>query len=66
MTLAGKQGAFARGEQQVELPAAGGRYDGDFLDLASIVRGEKPPDFSPAHDLAVHEAVLLASGVCLR
>lgn len=44
-------------------PAAGGRYDAEFIDLAAAVRGEKALPFSADHDLAVHEAVLRASGM---
>ncbi|HTN75867.1 MAG TPA: Gfo/Idh/MocA family oxidoreductase [Pirellulaceae bacterium] len=39
------------------------RYVGDAADMARIIRGEKASDFSYAHDLAVQETVLLASGV---
>lgn len=55
--------AFQKGYQEVELPPIAGRYDGDFADLAKIVRGEKAPDFTPAHDLAVQETILRASGL---
>ena len=54
---------FKTGYQEIALPKTGGRYDGEFIDLAKIVRGEKQVDFSPEHDLAVHETVLRASGV---
>jgi predicted dehydrogenase len=54
---------YRAGYQDVELPPLDGRYDGDFIDLAAIIRGEKPSDFPPAHDLAVQECVLRASGV---
>ena len=40
-----------------------GRYDGDFEDLAKVIRGEKALAFTPAHDLAVHETILRASGL---
>ena len=59
------QGGYKKGYQEVELPPMTGRYDGDFIDLAKIVRGEKQPDFSPEHDLMTHEAVLRASGVTI-
>jgi predicted dehydrogenase len=62
LTLAANRGSFRKGSQEVPLPTLGGRYDGDFLDLAKIIRGEKETDYPPAHDLAVHEAVLQASG----
>ena len=63
LTLAKPQGNFSAGTHSVPLPKLGGRYDGDFKDLAQIIRGEKRPDYSVQHDLAVQEAVLLASGL---
>ncbi|MDP6442238.1 MAG: Gfo/Idh/MocA family oxidoreductase [Pirellulaceae bacterium] len=66
LTLESPRGDFAKGTHDVKLPKLGGRYDGDFLDLARIIRGEKESDFPPAHDLAVQEAVLTASGVDLN
>jgi len=63
LTLAKPQGKFAAGTQTVSLRKSGGRYDGDFIDLAQIIRGQKDPDYSVQHDLAVQEAVLLASGL---
>jgi hypothetical protein len=56
-------GDYKKGWQEVDLPTMSGRYDGDFIDLARIIRGEKEPDFTPAHDLAVHETILRASGL---
>lgn len=63
LTLAKPQGHFSAGTQQVTLPKLDGRYDGDFADLAQIIRGDKNPDYSVQHDLAVQEAVLRASGL---
>ena len=62
LALAEPRGGFAKGYQDVPMPGHT-RYDGDFADLARVIRGEKPLDFSPSHDLAVQEAVLLASGL---
>ncbi len=59
-------GDFAKGTREVSLKPLGGRYDGDFLDLAKIIRGEKEHDFPPEHDLAVQEVVLRASGLPLN
>jgi len=42
------------------------RYDADFADLAKAIRGEAQFAFSPAHDLAVQETVLLAGGLPVR
>ena len=63
LTLAKPQGKFSAGTHPVSLRKPGGRYDGDFMDLAQIIRGEKSPDYSVQHDLAVQEAVLRASGL---
>lgn len=56
------RGEFKKGYQDVPLPKMTGRYDGDFADLAKVIRGEKAFEFTPEHDLAVQETVLLASG----
>ena len=37
----------------------------EFIDLAKVIRGEKKLDWDSRHDLAVHEAVLLGSGMNL-
>lgn len=67
LTLEKPDGRFFRaGPQSITLPRLGGRYDGDFQDLAQIIRGEKQPDYSPQHDLWVQEALLRASGVPLK
>ena len=63
LTLAKPREKFSAGTHSVPLPKLGGRYDGDFKDLAQIIRGEKSSDYSAQHDLAVQEAVLLASGL---
>ena len=63
LALAAAAGEYKKGYQELTFPRTGGRYDGDFADLARIVRSEKAPDFSIEHDLAVHETVLLASGL---
>jgi len=63
LTLDRPRDGFKKGTQEVALPAIGGRYDGDFQDLAKIIRGEKSTDFSVDHDLAVQTAVLNASGI---
>lgn len=66
LTLEQPKGGYQRGRQAVDLPKLGGRYDGDFLDLAQVLHGEKPSDFPPEHDLAVQKAVLQASGISAR
>ncbi len=47
----------------MKFPRVSGRYDGDFADLAKVIRGEKAFGFSPAHDCIVQETLLLASGL---
>lgn len=61
--LAQAQAGFQRGFQDVELAPSPGRYDGEFLDLAAVIRGGPPLAWDAAHDLAVHAAVLRASGM---
>jgi predicted dehydrogenase len=61
--LAQAQAGFQRGFQDVELAPSPGRYDGEFLDLVAVVRGGPPLAWDAAHDLAVHAAVLRASGM---
>jgi len=56
---------FKKGAQLVSLPKMPGRYDDQLIDFAKIIRGQKNPDYSFAHELAVHKAVLLASGLPL-
>jgi hypothetical protein len=38
---------------------------GDAADMARIIRGEADPRYSYAHDLAVQETILAASGMPL-
>jgi len=63
LVLASAQGPYKKGVQEVTLPKMPGRYDDHLAELARVVRGQAPPEYSPEHDLAVHEAVLLACGL---
>ncbi len=65
LTLENPHGEYKTGRQTLAFPKGRGRYDGDFEDFAKVIRGEKAHDFPPAHDLAVHETILLASGLPL-
>lgn len=56
------RGPYEKGVQQLSL-GKDGRYDGEFLDLAKVLRGEKPFDWSFDHDLNAQEALLLAAGM---
>jgi predicted dehydrogenase len=53
---------FKKGYQDLALPRLP-RYDGEFMDLAKVIRDEKAFEWPPAHDLTVQEAVLLGSGL---
>jgi len=57
------RGQYKKGEQQVELPPMPGRYDRQLTEFARVVRGEKQPDYSPEHDLVVHETLLRACNI---
>lgn len=59
----GALGEYNAGRQTLTFPKGRGRYGGDFEDLAKVSRGEKALEFSPAHDCAVHETILRASGL---
>ena len=65
LTLAKAHGEYKAGRQMLTFPKGRGRYDGDFEDLVKVIRGEKVHDFPPAHDLAVHETILRASGMAV-
>lgn len=54
---------YKKGEQTLALAVPKGRYDEEFIDLARVVRGEKPLAWSADHDIGVHETVLRAAGV---
>jgi predicted dehydrogenase len=60
LALDAPHGEFKKGYQDVPFPKSSGRYDRDFADLAKVIRGEKGFAFTPEHDLAVEETLLLA------
>jgi predicted dehydrogenase len=66
MTLAQPQGKYRPSYQDVPLPPMPGRYDHQLLELANVIRGQEENRYPPAHDLAVHEAILRASGMPLE
>jgi predicted dehydrogenase len=60
LALSKPRGKYQQGYQEIlfgEYP----RYVGDMADLARIIRGEKEPDYSYDHDLAVLETTLTAA-----
>ena len=62
LSLTAPRERFTKGTQTFKLAGSGGRYGGEFLDLARVVRGEKKLAWNADHDIAVHEALLRASG----
>lgn len=65
LALDESRGQYKKRYQEVELAAMPGRYDEQLIEFASTVRSEQEPKYTAEHDLAVHEAVLLASGLPL-
>ncbi len=62
VALSKKRGDYQRGYQDVAFPKFT-RYVADAADMAQVIRGEKPSDFSYQHDLAVQTALLEACGL---
>jgi predicted dehydrogenase len=62
LTLDRAQGEFKRGSHDVQVPNLP-RYVADLADLARVIRGEKEFAWKSAHDLAVQETILRASGL---
>lgn len=56
-------GKYKEGKQMLHLPPKGGRYRGEFKDLAKAIRGESGLAWTYAHDLSVHKALLSVSGM---
>lgn len=61
--LSEPHGEFKKGEQALALKVPVGRYDGEFIEFAEVIRGRKKLAWDAAHDIAVHEAVLRAAGI---
>ena len=66
LSLSRECGGYKKGVQSVRLTVPRGRYDAEFVDLASVVRGEKALAWGAAHDIAVHETILRAAGLWKR
>jgi predicted dehydrogenase len=62
LSLTSAREKWKKGTQTVTLPVPQGRYDREFMDLAEIIQGRKKLSWDAAHDIAVHETVMLASG----
>lgn len=63
LALTEPHGDWAKGTNQFDIKIPRGRYDGEFMDLAKIIRGEKTLAWSADHDIAVHETLLRAAGM---
>jgi predicted dehydrogenase len=63
LSLTKARGSYQKGTQSIQLDVPKDRYAGEFIDLAKIVRGEKTLAWDAAHDIAVHETVLRATGI---
>ncbi|MEM7143558.1 MAG: Gfo/Idh/MocA family oxidoreductase [Verrucomicrobiota bacterium] len=63
LSLKAAHGDYAEGVQAIQLAREGGRFDGEFRDFAAVIRGERSLAWVAAHDLAVHETLLRASGM---
>jgi predicted dehydrogenase len=64
LILSQPRGGFEPGVHEIMLPPLP-RYEADLVDFARVIRGETTFRWSPAHDLAVQETVLRASGLDL-
>ena len=62
LTLTAAAGGFKAGVQEVPMEKRA-RYEADWRAFAASIRGERAWEFSSAHDLAVQETVLRASGM---
>ena len=64
LALSKDREGYRRGYQDITFPPYV-RYVDDAADLARVIRHEKEPDWSYAHDLAVQETILRACGLHL-
>ena len=62
LTLKAAAGGFKAGVQEVPMEKRA-RYEADWRAFAASIRGEEAWEFVSAHDLAVQETVLRASGM---
>ena len=47
----------------VSAPGPSERYDAQLVELAEIIRGERPNPYPSSHELILQEALLAASGI---
>jgi predicted dehydrogenase len=65
VSLSQPRGEYKKGTQDVKFPKYV-RYVDDAADMARAIRGEKPFEFTPEHDLAVQETLLKACEMPLK
>ena len=65
ISLSKARGEFRKGTQDVTFPKYT-RFVDDAADMACVIRGEKPTDYSHDHDLTVQETLLRACGLPLK
>jgi len=65
LTLESAVGGYGKGIHVIKLPRTAGRYDGDLQHFAAAIRGTEPAEYDTAHDVAVQETVLQASGMAI-
>jgi len=63
MTLKNPAGGYGAGRHELDFGVQTDRYADQLLDLAAIVRGDKPNDQDYDRDLLVHEIALKACGI---
>lgn len=63
LSLTTPRGSYKKGTQTIQLEVPKGRYTGEFVDLAKVIRAEKKLAWNADHDITVHETVMRAAGV---
>jgi predicted dehydrogenase len=64
LTLQEPWGGYAAGEHRIDLPVVTRQrmYELELEQFVGVLRGERPPDRSPEHELLVQETLLRATG----
>lgn len=63
LNLSEARDGYKKGTQSFAMEVPKSRYAAEFVDLAEVIHGRKALAWNAAHDIAVHETVLRASGV---
>jgi len=62
LNLSEAQSGYKKGTQSFQLEVPKSRYAAEFVDLAEVIRGKQALAWDAAHDIALHETTLRASG----